>query len=226
MDEKIWWYAINGEQKGPVDAAEFDMLVAASTIGPDTLVWREGMSDWAAAAVALPDEMFPSGWSRPASAPPPPPMRNREPAPAETAPSSGRTGAGGPWPSGAMDVDEHPTQFMDAVKACFNRYARFQGRARRPELWYFALFNLIVNIVLGIVDMSIFGMDSGMSLLSNIYGLAVFVPALAVGARRLHDIGKSGWWQLIGLIPLVGWIILIIWFASRGDDRNNEYGPA
>ena len=72
MDEKIWYYAVDGEQKGPIDAAELNLLIAVSTIGPDTLVWREGMADWQPAAAALPDSEIPEGWERPATPPPPP----------------------------------------------------------------------------------------------------------------------------------------------------------
>ena len=107
----------------------------------------------------------------------------------------------------------------------FNKYSSFRGRARRPEFWYFVLFNFLVQLVLGIVDATVFGMDN-LSPLSNLYSLAVLVPSLAVGARRLHDIGRSGWWQLIMFIPLVGIIVLIVWYASRGKDEDNEYGPA
>ena len=115
---------------------------------------------------------------------------------------------------------------MDCVKYCFNHYAKFSGRARRAQFWYFVLFNFIANLALGIVDSMLFGVDSNVSLFSSLYSLAVFVPSIAVGARRLHDIGRSGWWQLIGLVPIVGWIILIVWMASRGEDRANQYGPA
>jgi uncharacterized membrane protein YhaH (DUF805 family) len=215
MDEKIWFYASQGEQKGPIDAAELDMLIGTDTIGPDTLIWRDGMTDWQPAAAALPDALMPSAWSRPATPPPPPPSPAREMTrPAGTAQSRGQA------PSG------HPTQMMDAVRTCFNKYASFRGRARRPEFWYFALFNFIAQLVLSVVDIMLLGAGSDFSPLSSIYSLAVFIPALAVGARRLHDIGRSGWWQLIMLIPLIGIIVLIVWWASRGNDGVNKYGPA
>ena len=114
---------------------------------------------------------------------------------------------------------------MDAVRTCFNKYASFRGRARRPEFWYFALFNFIAQLVLGLVDSMVFGLGD-VSPLSNLYGLAVLVPSLAVGARRLHDTGRSGWWQLLVLIPLIGIIVLIVWWASRGNEGENEFGPA
>lgn len=214
MDEKIWFYASQGEQKGPIDAAELDMLIGTDTIGPDTLIWRDGMTDWQPAAAALPDELMPSAWSRPSTPPPPPPSPARD-----------MTGPAGTQQSWDQPSPEHPVKMMDAVRTCFNKYAHFRGRARRPEFWYFALFNFIAQLVLGLIDSVVFGLGD-VSPLSNLYGLAVLVPSLAVGARRLHDTGRSGWWQLLVLIPIVGIIVLIVWWASRGKDEANEYGPA
>jgi len=97
-------------------------------------------------------------------------------------------------------------------------YATFSGRARRKEYWMFILFNIIVSIVINVV-----GAVIGFEMLGLIYSLAVIVPSLAVGARRLHDTGRSGWWLLIGLIPLIGAIVLIIFFVQDSHEENN-YG--
>ena len=105
------------------------------------------------------------------------------------------------------------------------KYALFEGRAHRTEFWMFILVNLIISIVLGVIDAIIGTYGTGGGLLQGIYGLAVLIPSLAVGARRLHDIDKSGWWLLLGLIPIVGIIILIIWFAKEGDPGSNQHGP-
>jgi uncharacterized membrane protein YhaH (DUF805 family) len=102
-----------------------------------------------------------------------------------------------------------------------NKYAEFDGRAGRQEFWSFVLVNFLVSLVLGVVGSMI---DS--SMLGNLYSLAVFVPGIALGARRLHDIGKSGWWQLLALIPVIGWIILIIWAVTPGEITPNAYGSA
>ena len=105
-------------------------------------------------------------------------------------------------------------------------YAKFDGRAHRTEFWMFVLVSIIVSVVLNIVDAIIgTGGDLGGGVLASIYALAVLIPTLAVGARRLHDIGKSGWWQLLGLIPIVGAIILIVWFATKGHESENQHGP-
>jgi uncharacterized membrane protein YhaH (DUF805 family) len=99
------------------------------------------------------------------------------------------------------------------------QYVDFNGRARRTEFWMFTLFSVIISIVLGVVDYLL-----NTSVLGMIYSLAVLLPTLAVGARRLHDIGRSGWWQLIGIIPIIGWIILIVWDATDGHPQPNQWG--
>lgn len=102
----------------------------------------------------------------------------------------------------------------------FKNYVNFKGRARRKEYWMFVLFNFIVAFVLGIIDGLI-----GITVLSTIYSLAVIIPSLALCFRRLHDIGKSGAWILIGLIPLVGEIILLVFFCTDSQAGENQYGP-
>lgn len=120
--------------------------------------------------------------------------------------------------------------FTTAVRTCFSKYATFSGRARRAEYWWFVLFTFVMNAALNVIDGFIFGFGSGMmhggqaQLLSPIFSLAVLLPSLAAGARRLHDTGRSGWWLLIWLIPLIGWIILIWWLATPGDAGRNDYG--
>ncbi|MEU8519970.1 DUF805 domain-containing protein [Streptomyces sp. NBC_01216] len=106
--------------------------------------------------------------------------------------------------------------YLDVLK----KYAVFSGRARRKEFWMFVLFSFIASVVLSIVDSAI-----GMQLLGTIYFLAILIPSLAVTARRLHDTGRSGWWMLIGLIPLVGFIVLVVFCASEGDQQENAHGP-
>lgn len=113
---------------------------------------------------------------------------------------------------------------QEAFRRAFANYANFQGRANRGEYWWWVLANLLIAAALGIVDRAIFGADSPVTLLSGLWSLATLLPSLAVGARRLHDIDKSGWWQLIWLIPIVGWILLIVWFAQRGEDHANRFG--
>ncbi len=108
------------------------------------------------------------------------------------------------------------------------KYAEFTGRSRRSEYWFFALFNFIIVMVLATLS-GMWDLDSNspnMIFLSLyvVYNLFVLVPSFAVAVRRLHDVGKSGWWLLIGLIPVIGSIWLIVLFATNGDTGSNEYG--
>ncbi|MCP1122685.1 DUF805 domain-containing protein [Bacillus sp. 3103sda1] len=103
----------------------------------------------------------------------------------------------------------------------FKNYAGFQGRARRKEYWMFFLINLIVTIILEILVAVSFVFLIPFLL----YALAIILPSLAVGARRLHDTGRSGWWQLLSLIPVVGGIVLIIFFCQDSEEYDNKYGP-
>ena len=109
---------------------------------------------------------------------------------------------------------------MNWYLAVLKKYADFSGRARRKEFWMFVLFNFIIAVVLGVVDSMI-----GVPVLGLIYTLGVLIPSLAVGARRLHDIGKTGWWQLIAFVPFIGVIVLIIFFVMDSNPGDNQYGP-
>lgn len=107
------------------------------------------------------------------------------------------------------------------------KYAVFQGRARRKEYWMFILFNLIFGLIAVILD-NILGItieDIGYGPIYLIYMLAVVIPSLAVMVRRLHDLGKSGWWVFISLVPLIGSIWLLVLMATDGQPGENQYGP-
>lgn len=123
-------------------------------------------------------------------------------------------------------------KIMNYYLTVLKKYAVFKGRARRAEYWYFLLFNAIVSIILGILGKAIgvFNITIGtigneINILSIVYGLAVFMPGLAVSARRLHDVGKSGWMILINLIPLIGTIWILILMTRESVSGENEYGP-
>ena len=106
------------------------------------------------------------------------------------------------------------------------KYAVFGGRARRKEYWYFALFSMLISIALTILDgvTGFLSVETGMGLLIGIYSLAVLIPSIAVSVRRLHDTNRSGWWLLIALIPLIGVIVLIVFFFSDSQPGVNKYG--
>ncbi len=103
-----------------------------------------------------------------------------------------------------------------AVITCLTKYVDFDGRASRSEYWWFFLFQIIAIMVLSVV----------LSILGTIASLALLLPALAVGVRRLHDIGKSGWWLLIWLIPFIGWLIAIYWAVQPSQTDANNWGAA
>lgn len=107
----------------------------------------------------------------------------------------------------------------------FKRYFDFVGRSRRKEYWYFSLISLLVSLILGFSDIfvGIYNEEYGVGLLGSIYGLAALIPSFSVTFRRLHDIGRSAWWILILLIPLIGWIIFII-FMAQDSKEENKYG--
>ena len=115
--------------------------------------------------------------------------------------------------------------FQTSIKTCFNKFAVFSGRASRSEFWFFVLFGILGGIIALIIDVMILGYpfeESGP--INLIFSVALIVPSLSVAARRLHDINKSGWWQLLW-ITIIGGILLIIWHATEGENKKNKFGP-
>ena len=106
------------------------------------------------------------------------------------------------------------------------KYVDFSGRARRSEYWYFVLFNVLISIGLVILDNVLGIATNDVSPLYSLYSLAVLLPGLAVGVRRLHDTGRSGWHLLLGLIPCIGGIILLVFFVEDSQYGENQYGPS
>lgn len=114
--------------------------------------------------------------------------------------------------------------YLEALK----KYADFSGRARRKEYWMFLLVNMLISIALGFVAGFVggtLGLSSNMSTaLALVYSVAIFVPSLAVSVRRLHDTGRSGWWLLIGLVPILGALALLVFAVQDGEPGANQYG--
>ena len=107
--------------------------------------------------------------------------------------------------------------FKDAVITGLKKFATFEGRATRSEYWWFVLFAALVQCAASIMDST--------GVLSALVSLAFLIPSLSLAARRLHDIDKSGWWQLVGIIPLIGLIVLIVWLCTKGTPGSNSFGP-
>jgi len=111
--------------------------------------------------------------------------------------------------------------FATAVRTVIlKRYADFQGRASRSEFWWFTLFAFLLNIVLQVIT----GLVPILGIIAIVIMLAVLIPSIAVAVRRLHDIGKSGWWYLLVFIPLIGALVLIYWFVQPGQSEDNQWG--
>lgn len=112
--------------------------------------------------------------------------------------------------------------YLQALK----NYANFSGRARRKEYWYFALFNFIFSFAIGFIDGMIgsYSYEAGIGMFGVIYTLAIIIPSFAVTVRRLHDTGRSGWWLLFFLVPLIGPIMLIVFAVQDSKAGSNKFG--
>ena len=127
-------------------------------------------------------------------------------------------------------MEQFNRYFLDTIK---NKYAKFDGRATRSEYWYFILFYFIVSFIVILLDIFVVNPMLGATpeqaqqggLLQIILALALLIPSIAVGVRRLHDIGKSGWWILVGLVPIIGALVLIYFYVLDSQVGENQYGP-
>lgn len=108
-----------------------------------------------------------------------------------------------------------------AVRTVFTKYVVFSGRARRAEYWWFFLFSFLVNIVVSVIDLAI-----GHRILAYLLALAFFLPGLAVAVRRLHDTDRTGWWIFLGLVPIIGGIVLLVFVIMDGTPGPNRFGPS
>jgi len=112
--------------------------------------------------------------------------------------------------------------FGEAISICFSKYATFSGRAARPEYWYWVLFTMLVSVIFVLIELNA-SVDAARAL-DAIFNIATVIPSIAVAARRLHDTDRSGWWQLLLFIPVVGWILLLIWLCQPGTPGGNRFG--
>jgi uncharacterized membrane protein YhaH (DUF805 family) len=112
--------------------------------------------------------------------------------------------------------------FAGSIALCLHRFVQFSGRSPRAEYWYFVLFTALIAVAAVLVDAAFL---NGSRLFSTVVNLAVFLPALSVFVRRLHDLDRSGWWYWLILVPVVGAVILFIWLISRGTRGANRFGP-
>ena len=118
--------------------------------------------------------------------------------------------------------------FRVAVIKCFMLYTVFSGRAKRAEFWWFFLFSAIVGLIGSLTDSTlgtkrVFEDGNSIGLFQSLIQIVIFLPGLAVGSRRLHDTNKTGWWQLLWIIPIFGWIPLLIFLSFPSNDDENKY---
>jgi len=119
----------------------------------------------------------------------------------------------------------------EAVSSVFSKYATFRGRAPRSEYWWWVLFTLLLNAATSFLDAGLFGTiglvhydgEPTFTPLTSLVGIALILPSLAVGARRFHDLDRSGWWLLLGLTG-IGALVIFFWFMVKGDEGPNRYG--
>jgi uncharacterized membrane protein YhaH (DUF805 family) len=195
MNGELWYCMVDGQRNGPYTVEQFRAMAADSPPPRDMPVWTEGMTDWR-----------PLGDSPLAAA-----LGVRPVPPTSGAP---RAEAGAPQTPGAIG-------FADAVRLAFARYADFNGRATRPEFWWFYLLILLVQIGLAVVELAIGSLGT---MLYWLVTLAMALPLIAVAVRRLHDTDRSGWWYFLILAPLIGVIVLIVFWCQRGTAGRNRFG--
>jgi len=116
--------------------------------------------------------------------------------------------------------NEADEDFSYYIGKCFGKYVVFNGIASKAEFWWFYFFTLLVSLLCYFLDIYLINVETGFGIFSTISGLILFFPSISVGARRLHDIGKSGWWQLLAITG-IGLIPLIVWLATQTDNKLN-----
>lgn len=214
MSDRMWHYAVGQERRGPVAEPSLRALIDTGALSADALVWTEGMGDWKPARAAL--AMQPPPLPGPADPP------RAGPWVPGAAPASARPG----WDDQASSPYYAEIGPREAVRLAFTRYFDFSGRSNRGEFWWWVLASLLIGFGMGIVDAILFGdlaMEAG-GPVSALWSLVTLLPSLALGVRRLHDIGKGGLWLLLWFVPLVGWIVLLVWASRKGDAGPNRFG--
>lgn len=225
-----YYIAENGQPVGPFEIHE----LLQRGLNMNSQLWNEGMPSWLTAS-QIPEVAAALNARRAAAQPQPAPAYSAPQQPQYGAPQQPQYGAPQQPQYGAPQQPQYgaaapsangyralpQVDIKTAVIKALQPYFNFEGRARRSEYWWFVLANFCASIVL-----SFLGNLINFPWLTSILSLALLIPSLGLTARRLHDIGKSGWMMLISIIPIVGAILLIIWCAKDGDPQPNQYGPS
>ncbi len=218
-----WHYADAGATKGPFSADQMAAMVQSGTIGMHTQVWSPTMAGWAPLAQSPLAAHMPQ---RPPPAPPSAPGMPGGGYPSAQAAmhSAGQHAAAAGAALSAATGSGIIANMIAAVTTCLNKYVDFTGRAARPELWYFVLAAFLMNIVIAIADAVLAFIGLWFSPLGLLFALALFLPSIAVGVRRLHDSDRSAWWLLIVLVPGIGSIVLLVFYCLPGTPGRNRFG--
>ena len=195
VDTEQWFYNAGTDSKGSFSRDQMTALIDAGVIQPQTLVWTAAMANWERL-----DRTPLRANLRVPGVPPMPPSYASTPA-----------------------FESAGVGFGEAIKICLTSYATFRGVASRSEFWYFVLFSALAGLATALLDAILFGADGEISPLNTALSLALILPQLAVGCRRLHDTDRSGWWQLFALVPLVGTITVIVFWCQKGTPDRNRF---
>ena len=191
-----WFYLSGSESKGPFSREQIAALASEGAIDARTQVWSEG-----------------SGWR---------PLADTD---LLRAPGSGPAGRSSvPLVSARPESGPRSVGFMEATRLFFSNYATFSGRASRSEYWYAVLFVVLSSVVAASLDVALFGNSGHIDPISSIWQLALLIPGISVAVRRLHDTDRTGWNYLWLFLPVIGAIILIVFFCQRGSPGPNRYG--
>lgn len=201
----VWHFVEDKKRAGPFTEDEMRVFVRQRRVRSDTLVWCDGMTDWMPLHLSKGAALLLAAEDAVVQAVPPMPRGGFS----ETVTATEGEGPG------------RPMGFFEAISSCFSKYVQFSGRASRSEFWYFILFYFLCGLVTGALEGT--GSTSG-SAVGLIVGLVFLLPNLAVAVRRLHDTDRSGWWLLICLVPLIGLIVLLVFYCQRPTPGRNRFG--
>lgn len=200
----VWHFVEDKKRAGPFTEDEMRVFVRQGRVRSDTLVWCDGMTDWMPLHLSKGAALLLAAEDAVVQAVPPMPRGGFS----ETVTA---TEGGGPG---------RPMGFFEAISSCFSKYVQFSGRASRSEFWYFGLFYFLCALVVS--GFEGFGSVGG-SLSSLLIFLGFLLPSLAVAVRRLHDTDRSGWWLLIGLVPVIGPIVLLVFYCLAPVPGRNRF---
>lgn len=221
---RTWYYAENGEQRGPYGADEMAAFLRQGALAAQTLVWNPSLIDWAPLRETSLGALLADAPAAPP--PPPPPAAASGSVPSVGGPSLAKgPSAGPPFAEAEPARDDADLSMWEYFRrAVLRDYTRFEGRARRKEYWSYALVSFLIIMGASIVAGVLFGEGFG-NLVNGLLSLAFLLPGLAALVRRLHDGGYSGWLALLLLIPFLGLVAVIVLTVLPSEPRANRFGP-